>query len=162
VGAFSGTLRIDFVDGIRWRLVRTDPAFQWTGNVFTGTVEPPEGMVTDFGSIPHILAAWLPAAGMGHRGQWGPATVIHDCLYLIQKRPDGTPLPRLEADRVLEEAMRDHGVGRFRIRLIWSAVRIFGWIWWAWFRRTGPSAPLNAVFPTRKIPIAIWYAIVGT
>jgi hypothetical protein len=161
MGTFSGNLRIDFMDGIRWALVRTAPAFQWTGSVFPGVVEPPDRMVTDFGSIPHILAVWLPAAGMGHRGQWGPATVLHDWLYLCQKRPDGSALTRREADAVLKEAMRDHGVGPFRTWLIWFAVRLFGWMWWAWFRKTGPSDPLNAVFPAWKFPLAIWYAITG-
>lgn len=158
---FSGRLRLDFVDGQRWTLVRVDPPFSWTGAPFEEPVVPPGGMVTDFGTIPHLLASWFPGAGWGRHGQWGPATVVHDWLYLAQKTPAGAPLRRSVADAVLWRAMRDGKVGLGRCLIIWSCVRLFGWIWWAWFRNRGNSDPLDAVMPRRAFPKALWWGLTG-
>jgi len=159
VGTFSGRLRLDFVDGQRWSLVGTDPPFQWNGSASPSPVIPPEGLITDFGTIPHLLASWFPGAGWGRHGQWGPATVIHDWLYLAQKQADGTPLERAQADRILWQAMRDSKVGIGRRCIIWLCVRLFGWIWWAWFRHEGHKAPLNAVMRRRDFFKGAWYAL---
>lgn len=156
---FSGRLRLDFIDGQRWSVVQTDTPFQWEGRPFATAVAPPEGMVTDFGTIPHLLASWFPGAGWGRHGQWGPATVIHDWLYLHQKTPEGAPLKRSQADSVLWRAMRDRKVGYGRCLIIWSCVRLFGWIWWAWFRHHGPVEPLNAVMPRRAFLKGVWYGL---
>ena len=67
----------------------------------------------------------------------GPAAVIHDFLYSVEHRgfvpnPDKpnrtTKLTRKVADKVFLRAMKDCNVGFFRRRLIYSAVRVFGWV----------------------------------
>lgn len=158
MGVYEGRLLVEYIDGRRW-VHRVDPSspFGWTGAI--GTVSPPDGMITDFATIPHAFAAILPETGLGRRGRWGPAGVLHDWLYLSQTKPDGTQLGRKEADAVLREAMRDRGVARFYRAVIWSAVRVFGWVWWAWFRRRRLVDPLNAVMPNRRIPQAILWAL---
>lgn len=159
MGTFTGRLRVDFLDGERWILVQTGIPFQWTGRAIAGVIEPPDRMITDFGSIPHIIASWFPGQGWGRRGQWGPATVLHDWLYLHQRLPDGSPLKRSQADHVLWEAMGDKRVGFGRRLLICFFVRLLGWIWWAWFKHEGPKDPLNAVMPTKGFFLGFWYAL---
>lgn len=159
MGTFSERLRLDFLDGQRWILVQDDIPFQWSGRAIPGIVEPPHRMITDFGTIPHLVASWFPGQGWGRHGQWGPATVLHDWLYLSQRLPDGSPLKRSQADRVLWEGMVDRRVGFMRRLLIWGSVRLFGWIWWAWFRHVGPKDPLNAVMPGRAFFLGLWYGL---
>lgn len=156
---FSGPLRLEFVDGQRWTLVQTDMPFQWSGALVPEGVAPPDGLITDFGTIPNLLASWFPGAGWGRHGQWGPATVIHDWLYLCQRLPDGTPLKRSLADRILWRAMRDKRVGLGRSVIIWTCVRLFGWIWWAWFRHEGHKDPLNAVMRRGDFFKGFWYGL---
>lgn len=160
MGTYEGRLLVEYLDGRRWvhRVDAADP-FRWTGSI--GTVTPPDGMITDFASIPHLLAAILPETGFGRRGRWGPAGVLHDWLYLSQTRPDGTPLTRKEADDVFQQAMRDKGVGRVFRGVIWGSVRLAGWIWWAWFRHRRSVDPLNAVMPSWRIFQAFWWAVTG-
>ncbi|MCB9497734.1 MAG: DUF1353 domain-containing protein [Fibrobacteria bacterium] len=158
MGEFSGRLTVEYLDGRKWvHRIDPDAPFSWQGDI--GTVRPPEGMITDFATIPHIFAVVLPETGIGRRGRWGPAAVIHDALYLCQTRPDSKPLRRKEADAVLREAMRDKGVARLYRALIWGSVRVFGWIWWAWFRRMGAVRPLDAVMPNTRIPLAILWGL---
>lgn len=159
MGTFSGKLLVEYHDGRSWGH-RVDPAapFQWTGSL--GTVAPPEGLRTDFATIPHLFAVFLPGPGWGRKARWGPAAVLHDWLYLCQTRPDATRLTRKEADAIFREAMKDLGVSRGYRWIIWLGVRSFGWIWWAWFRRRRSVEPLNAVMPSWRIFQALWWALI--
>lgn len=159
MGTFSGKLLVEYNDGRSWSH-RVDAAapFRWTGNL--GIVAPPEGLRTDFATIPHLFAVFLPGPGWGRKARWGPAAVLHDWLYLCQTRPDSTPLTRKEADAVFREAMKDLGVSRGYRGIIWAGVRCFGWVWWAWFRRRRAVEPLNAVMPSWRIFQASWWALV--
>lgn len=75
----------------------------------------PHGFETDFASVPR--AFWRIAS------PWDAMepSVIHD--YLCRNQI-GT---RADADRMFLRAMEDYGVKRWRRRLMYRAVRMFGW-----------------------------------
>ena len=91
------------------------------------------GFVTDFASVPRILWWALPKWGV-----YGNASVIHDWLYWTQKRS------RLQSDNIMLEAMTVLEVQPIIKKLIFYAVRTFGW--WAWARNAwDKEAGLNRV-----------------
>jgi len=79
----------------------------------------PKGFLTDFGSIPRAFWMVLPPWG-----RYGKACVVHDWLYSAKVCSRG------EADRVFLEAMKELGVSHRTRTIIYSAVRMFGWIGW--------------------------------
>lgn len=83
----------------------------------------PEGMVTNFASIPRLI--WLL---ISPTGRYNYAACIHDWLYEVQDRP------RTEADLVFREIMECSGVSPWRIFLMYWAVRLFGWYRWMFIR----------------------------
>lgn len=101
----------------------------------------PSGFTTDLASIPSIVWPLLPPDG-----PWLKAAVIHDFLYktcgkgawdyqpYAFTRKDCTPdkpcYTRDEADRILDQAMEDRGVGSFKRGLIYTAVHLFGGHGW--------------------------------
>lgn len=82
-------------------------------------IKVPAGFLTDFASVPRIFWMIYPPDG-----QYTQAAVLHDYLYNIQDRPRAT------ADAIFLEAMKVLGVPLLRRRIIYRAVRIFGWIPW--------------------------------
>lgn len=79
----------------------------------------PEGFLTDFASVPRPFWILFPPDG-----QYTQAAVLHDFLYSTQLRP------RKEADNIFLEAMEVLGVPLIKRRIMWRAVRMFGWIPW--------------------------------
>lgn len=93
------------------------------------TVRISRGFMTDFASIPRMFWAVLPKWG-----KYGNAAVVHDWLYWQQERP------RLEADRIMLEAMGVLAVPAWKKYAIYYAVRTFGAIAWKrnqWDRLAG-------------------------
>ncbi|WP_299875921.1 DUF1353 domain-containing protein [uncultured Cocleimonas sp.] len=91
------------------------------------------GFVTDFASVPRLLWWALPKWGV-----YGNASVIHDWLYWTQKRS------RLQSDNIMLEAMTVLEVQPIIKKLIYLAIRSFGW--WAWARNSWDrEAGLNRV-----------------
>ena len=91
------------------------------------------GFVTDFASVPRFLWWALPKWGI-----YGNASVIHDWLYWTQKRS------RLQSDNIMLEAMTVLEVQPIIKKLIYYAIRSFGW--WAWARNAWDrEAGLNRV-----------------
>jgi hypothetical protein len=91
------------------------------------------GFVTDFASVPRVLWWALPKWGV-----YGNASVIHDWLYWTQKRS------RLQSDNIMLEAMTVLEVQPIIKKLIYYAIRTFGW--WAWARNAwDKEAGLNRV-----------------
>ena len=86
-----------------------------SGNV----INVPVGFITDFASVPRIFWIFYPPDG-----PWTAASIIHDYLYNIQDRSRAT------ADAIFLEAMQVLGVPWIRRRIIYRAVRLFGWIPW--------------------------------
>lgn len=80
----------------------------------------PKGFVCDLASVPYILRwlapTWMQTAGAG---------ALHDLLYKTGA------LTRLDADRVLYEALRaEPATDMVRALGMWLVVRLFGWPAW--------------------------------
>jgi hypothetical protein len=86
-----------------------------------GHVVVPEGFSTDLASTPR--AVWLR---FPRWGRWSGAAVVHDWLYRTQ--PAG--ISRLQADRTMQELMREDGVRRGDARVIYVSLREFGDLAW--------------------------------
>ena len=78
------------------------------------------GFVFDGASIPRPL--WGITGGP-FEGDYRCGAIIHDWLYHMRDRP------RAEADAVFYDAMRAAGVGWYRAKKMWAAVRMFGPRW---------------------------------
>ena len=83
------------------------------------SIDVPAGFMTDFASVPRLLWAILP-----RWGKYGNAAVIHDYCYWEQSRS------RKESDRIFREAMDVLKVPAFTARLMYRAVRLFGYFAW--------------------------------
>ena len=86
-----------------------------SGNI----VKVPSGFKTDFASVPRPFWIIIPPDG-----QYTSAAVVHDYLYNIQDRP------RVTCDAIFLEAMQVLGVPLWKRRIMYRAVRMFGWIPW--------------------------------
>ena len=84
-----------------------------SGNV----VQVNAGFYTDGATIPRPLNALIPAWG-----RHGKAAVLHDWLYR------NSNLPKEHCDAIFKEAMEVLGVPRYRAKILYWAVKIFGWI----------------------------------
>ena len=82
-------------------------------------IKVPVGFPPDIASIPRLFWIIYPPDG-----QYTQAAVLHDYLYNIQDRPRAT------ADAIFLEAMQVLGVPFLRRKIIYRAVRLFGWIPW--------------------------------
>jgi hypothetical protein len=98
-------------DGKNWKVVK---GFTYTTEQGLDIVVP-DGFVTDFASIPRGLWNVFPPTG-----KYGHAAVIHDYLYRA------TSVPRVQADRVFRDAMKELGVGKISRNIIYWSVRAFG------------------------------------
>jgi len=106
-----------------------------TGSDKDEVIAVPAGFVTDLASIPRAVWSFFPPDG-----PWVKGAVIHDFLYFTQGDGEwygrvgitrAKPYSRAEADHILREAMADRGIGAWAQFVIWSAVRLGGWIGWA-------------------------------
>lgn len=93
----------------------------WEGRVNGWAGRIPAGFLFDLASIPKPL--WVL---LGPHELSVLAPLVHDWVY--RTHPLG--MTRSEADRLFLLAMTDEGVGRFRRRAAWLAVRLFGWFAW--------------------------------
>ena len=116
--AHAGNPHVELLlpEGDKWRLLR-DWWFVWVGDDgmrIERTI--PAGMVTDFGSIPRVYR-WR----FSPTGKAAPAFLAHDELYAegLERRDI--------CDRVMLEAMEVCKIRWWDRRVMWSAVRAFGW-----------------------------------
>lgn len=79
----------------------------------------PQGFVTDFASVPRPIWWLFPPWA-----KYGNAAVVHDYYYWVQS------ISRGKADAVILEGMKDMGVCWITRKLIYCALRRFGWIAW--------------------------------
>ena len=107
--------------GGEW-LVRQPGGLVYTTNAGQ-VITVPEGFQTNLASVPAIFWPILP-----RDGDYTPAAIVHDWLY-GQKEMAGQAITRGQADGVMLEAMEALGVGWWRRRVIWGALRVGGW--WA-------------------------------
>lgn len=83
------------------------------------TFTVPEGLYTDFASVPQIV--WSVVCPIGRHTR---AAVLHDYLYASQI------ITRKESDDIFWEAMVTDGCTAFEVIVMWGAVRLFGSFAW--------------------------------
>ncbi len=110
---FTTPAILEMLDDYRWRLV--EPFEFWLTDNLDDVIYVPEGYVTDLASVPRLLWALFPP-----HGRYAKAAIIHDWLY------DNALRTKAEADRIFLDAMTVLGVPRWRRRLMYLAVRLFG------------------------------------
>ena len=110
---FTTPAILEMLDDYRWRLV--EPFEFWLTDTPDDVIYVPEGYVTDLASVPRLLWALFPP-----HGRYAKAAIIHDWLY------DNALRTKAEADRIFLDAMTVLGVPRWRRRLMYLAVRLFG------------------------------------
>ena len=103
--------------GVRKAILEEPFVFQ---SVTVGRIFVPPGFETDYASVPRMFWAIYPPDG-----EYTEAAVVHDYLYWTQ------PCSRAQADKVFLEGMKELGVPWARRTLIYSAVRLGGWMAWA-------------------------------
>ena len=84
-----------------------------------GYVWVPKGFDFDLMSIPQPIQSIMPKVDV-----YNAACMIHDWLYSLQ------PFKRSECDAVFKRALEDCGVGFFKRNMIYTFVRMFGFIRW--------------------------------
>ena len=84
-------------------------------------IHVPSGFKTDLASTPFF--AW--SLGFPKWGQYSKAAVVHDYLYQSKL------VDRATADAIFREAMGVLGVPRWKANVMYSAVRLFGWLGYA-------------------------------
>jgi len=86
----------------------------------------PAGYQTDLASVPRI-----PFVYARYGGRAVLASILHDYMYEVL----GDKYSRKQADRVFLEAMRKfEEPGRYKSRMMYTAVRVFGWAPWRRYR----------------------------
>ena len=105
-------------DGRRWKLFRSF-TYHITSRRSKDKITVPAGFITDFASIPWVFWSWLPAWG-----KYGKAAVIHDYLY------QNHLLSRRMADLIFYEAMLVGKTKKWKAKLMYLAVRIWGGLTW--------------------------------
>lgn len=93
-------------------------------------VEVPEGFATDLASIPRAFRFLISVNG-NHR----PAAIVHDYLYskkgALTIKNKLVKVTRKQADQIFLEAMKELGVNFITRRVMYSAVRMGGWLHWS-------------------------------
>jgi hypothetical protein len=122
--------------------LRGDYTYIWRYNKLTHKITIPNGFVYDGASVPRFLWSIFDIYPDGiHR----PASLIHDYIY---KRKGCLPIQqyciyyidgwistqykwtRRDADRLFFRILRESGVPKFKRRIMYYAVRLFGYFWW--------------------------------
>lgn len=119
MSSFTKPLIVKHLDGRKWELVESFVYFVGHEDS-SDRIHVPEGFITDFASIPRIFWTIIGPP----TGEYGKAAIIHDYLYSIQTNK------RSYADRIFLEAMKVLKVNWLKRRLMWFAVRSFGWRPW--------------------------------
>lgn len=84
----------------------------------------PEGFVTDYASIPKMVPRWIVDQDDGIIRE---AAVLHDYLY---SKKGGQTHKRKFCDQLLYEGMLELGSPKWKAMLVYSAVRMFGWLFY--------------------------------
>ena len=122
---FTGLpLRVEYINGVTWRLVDCVSYTTMAGELSTVRT----GFEFDFASVPRPLWWLLPPAGIGGN-PYGIAAMFHDWLY-SHKQIYGRNIKRNEADDLFLEIMLYTGVNTFVAHVMWSQVRMWGWVVW--------------------------------
>lgn len=121
----STKLCLEYIDGDTWLLLQPFKAYS---DVAGGWIIVPKTFVTDFNSVPRILTNLIP------REEYGEAAVLHDLLYR-DGRYNGVVIDREFADRVHREFLIWKGAPTWKVKAIFFALRIGGWVPWRKYRK---------------------------
>ena len=105
-------VRVKELEESDWELLRI---LEYKGN--RDHFEVPEGMTTDFASVPRVFVWFLP-----RYGRYTKAAILHD--YLWREAVPAGELTLAEADGIFRRAMWELGVPFLRRWMMWGAVRI--------------------------------------
>ena len=114
---FPDELRGKFIAKNQWAILEY---FRYYSDM-AGLIIVPAGFVSDGASIPSVL--W-GVVGSPWSGKYPHAALVHDYLYFKQD------FTRAISDKIFIEAMGILGVNWFKRRLMYRAVRTFGWLCW--------------------------------
>lgn len=120
---FPKKLEAKFIGNHQWKLIRSFIYISKLG----GKIEAPIDFVSDGASIPRF--AWI-IVGSPWSGVFPYAAVIHDFLYSKLGKLDNKTYTRYQCDKIFLEAMRVLGVSWWKRRIMYRAVRMWGWIPW--------------------------------
>jgi hypothetical protein len=125
-----------------YRLVE-DYTYAWTKGEFDYRITVPTGFTYDGASVPRV--AWT-VSGIRPDGLIRAAALIHDWIYNFKGLlPEGSHefldaegrwqtvygrWSREDTDRLFGRIMRESGVPKFKRRMAYRAVRLFGWLYW--------------------------------
>lgn len=109
------------ISGGRWKLIGDLDV--WIEGEYL--VRVPIGFETDLASIPKGLR-WFISQNEDHR----KAAVLHDWLYFKSGDLDFLLFNREESDELFLKAMEVSGVSWFKRKIMFRAVRAFGWLFW--------------------------------
>ena len=118
MSSFTDKLVVSKVSRKMWRVERTFD-YHVGSEDSKEVVTVPIGFLTDFASVPRIFWAILPPDG-----EYTQAAVVHDYLY------NSRIYNRKKSDSIFIEAMKVLGVSLWKRRIMYRAVRMFGWIPW--------------------------------
>ena len=85
----------------------------------------PVGFISDLSSIPALIRPFVPKTILG-KAPW-----LHD--YLYQTQPDS--VTRKTADKLYLHGARDKGMSNITAYVLYSGLRIGGWVAWAKYKR---------------------------
>lgn len=103
-----------YIDGRRWKLKSAFPfRYEFKGTLVDGAV--PEGFMIDFHSVPRILWPII------HPFEFGQAAALHDYGYRKQ-------IKRALVDEIYLAALTKCGASEGRRKVMYRAVRMFGWL----------------------------------
>jgi Protein of unknown function (DUF1353) len=105
-------VRVKELEESDWELLRI---LEYKGN--RDHFEVPEGLKTDFASVPRVFVWFLP-----RYGRYTKAAILHD--YLWRDAVPAGQLTLAEADGIFRRVMWELGVPFLRRWMMWGAVRI--------------------------------------
>jgi len=130
-------------DGRTW-VTRKDFGYDVGEEGSGDSIDVPIGFMTDFASIPRPLWIILP-----RWGKYGNAAVIHDYCYWEQSRS------RLESDRIFRQAMGVLNVPKWKICVMYCAVRLGAGLAWSGSRRQKEKGltKVAATMPVKSVEV---------
>ena len=120
---FTTPLNIDLLDQNKWKLQKS---FEYHVGCYPSKeiIVVPAGFITDFASVPRIFWNIFPPAG-----RYGKAAIIHDWCYQTAFQN------RRRSDEIFLEGMKVLKVKKWKYKIIYYSVRLFGGIVWKSYRR---------------------------
>jgi len=115
---FNNTVKVEWIENESRKMRLIEPVMFVDGNGLTWSADA--GDIIDGASIPRLF--WR-ATGSPFVGRFRRASVIHDVYCVTKTRPSA------DVHRMFAEAMTFDGVPRWKRKLMYYAVRLFGPKW---------------------------------